>query len=192
MPFFEDRPVKTVALMVVCGERGLCGAYNANIIKMTENRVKELNEQGIKCKLVLVGKKAQEYFKKRDFDIEDQFNIITTITSEDAYHIMNTLVNLWESGEADKIEIIYTNFISLAQSNPSIRTVLPLQPTGLENEVDEIFKLSSQKGKLVVEVEKNDISTTDFPSDMIFEQEPSQIVKTLIPLFLSSQILRAL
>ena len=71
---------------------------------------------------------------------------------------------------------------------PAIRTVLPLQPTGMENEVDEIFKLSTQQGKMVVEVNEK----KEFPSDMLFEQEPGQIVKTLIPLFLSSQILRAI
>ena len=110
------------------------------------------------------------------------------MTSSDSFEIMNTLINLYESGEADKIELVYTNFISLAQNVPAIRTVLPLQPTGMENEVDEIFKLSTQQGKMVVEVNER----KEFPSDMLFEQEPGQIVKTLIPLFLSSQILRAI
>jgi F-type H+-transporting ATPase subunit gamma len=53
------------------------------------------------------------------------------------------MLSLFIAGEADKIELIYTNFISLAKNEPSIRTLLPLQPTGFENEIDEIFKLSS-------------------------------------------------
>ena len=116
IPYFQDRPVKTVALMVVSGERGLCGAYNNKIIKMTEERVKELSAQGINCKLVIIGKKAQDYFNKRAVDVSEQYNLQNTVTSSDSFEIMNTLINLYESGEADKIEIVYTNFISLAQN----------------------------------------------------------------------------
>jgi len=102
--------------MVVSGERGLCGAYNNKIIKMTEERVKELSAQGINCKLVIIGKKAQDYFNKRAVDVSEQYNLQNTVTSSDSFEIMNTLINLYESGEADKIEIVYTNFISLAQN----------------------------------------------------------------------------
>ena len=64
-PYFEDRPVKNVAILVVSGNRGLCGSYNSRVIKMTEERVKSLKEAGINAKLIFVGSKAHEYFKKR-------------------------------------------------------------------------------------------------------------------------------
>ena len=58
IPYFQSRDVKTVGLLVISGERGLCGGYNNKIIKMTENRIKELEEQGVGVKLIVVGKKA--------------------------------------------------------------------------------------------------------------------------------------
>jgi len=67
--YLEERKVKNVVLLVISGERGLCGPYNSKVINMTEARINELKEQGIGAKLVFVGKKAYEYFAKRDVDI---------------------------------------------------------------------------------------------------------------------------
>lgn len=68
-PLLQSREVKNVALVVVSGERGLCGAYNSRVIKMTEARIEELRSQGIEPKLIFVGKKAHDYFKKRPVEI---------------------------------------------------------------------------------------------------------------------------
>jgi len=73
-----------VALVVVSGERGLCGAYNSKIIKQTEARIEELRSMGIEPKLIFVGKKAADYFKKRPTDIAMTININGTPTSEDS------------------------------------------------------------------------------------------------------------
>jgi F-type H+-transporting ATPase subunit gamma len=74
--YFKKREVKTVAIFVVSGHRGLCGSLNTKVIKLTEQRVKELNDQGIKAKLVFTGQKAHEYFKRRseDYDIVTGFD----------------------------------------------------------------------------------------------------------------------
>ena len=64
-PLMEERPVKTVGLVVISGERGLCGGYNSNIIKLAERRVAELKGQGVDSKMIFAGKKAAVYFKKR-------------------------------------------------------------------------------------------------------------------------------
>ena len=73
-PYLENRKIKNVAILVISGERGLCGAYNQKIINMVENRINELKEQGIGAKLVFAGKKAHEYFAKRDVEIEHLYN----------------------------------------------------------------------------------------------------------------------
>jgi len=65
-PYMEARPVKTVGLVVISGERGLCGSYNSAIIRLAEARVQELKDQGVDSKLLFAGKKAATYFKKRD------------------------------------------------------------------------------------------------------------------------------
>merc|ERR1719174_285640 len=66
IPLLEARTVKTVGLVVITGDRGLCGGYNANAIKQTELRIKQLKEQGIEVELILIGNKGSTYFKKRE------------------------------------------------------------------------------------------------------------------------------
>jgi|TARA_B110000285_G_C15019115_1_gene560602 F-type H+-transporting ATPase subunit gamma len=85
-PLLQTRDVKNVALVVISGERGLCGPYNSRIIKLTEARIEELRSQGIEPKLIFIGKKAYDYFKKpqRTADIVLATNINGSPTSEDS------------------------------------------------------------------------------------------------------------
>lgn len=89
-------------------------------------------------------------------------------------------------GEVDKIEIIYTNFESMVSNVPRTRSVLPLTPTGLETETDEIFKVTTKDGKMSVDVIETENEKKTLPSDTLFEQDPAQILEALIPLFISS------
>merc|ERR1719326_1377803 len=78
-------------------------------------------------------------------------------------------------------------------SMPTVRTVIPLLPSGLEMEGDEIFKLTSKDGDIAVEKEKMDVAApAEFAADMIFEQEPSQLLNAILPLYLNGQLLRTL
>jgi F-type H+-transporting ATPase subunit gamma len=88
-PLLKTREVKNVALVVVSGERGLCGPYNSRIIKQTEARIAELRAQGIEPKLIFVGKKAYDYFKKpsRPTDIVLATNINGSPTTEDSQRV---------------------------------------------------------------------------------------------------------
>lgn len=73
---------------MVSGNRGLCGSFNTKVIKVAEERVKELNKQGISAKLLFVGSKAHEYFKKRkEYDIETLYDFGDTITAENAQKV---------------------------------------------------------------------------------------------------------
>ena len=78
-------------------------------------------------------------------------------------------------------------------SKPTVRTLIPLLPSGMEMEGDEIFKLTSKDGDIAVE--KQSVGVADpkvFAPDMIFEQEPSQLLNALLPLYLNGQLLRIL
>merc|ERR1711871_247691 len=126
LPLLEERPVNKVTLVVVTGDRGLCGSYNAMIIKKTEQRFAQLKEAGIPVELVTVGKKGNTYFARPQ-----------TPSAEFATGVADKLLAKYLSGETDRIEIIYSKFVSLIASTPTIRTMLPLNPTGLESEGDE-------------------------------------------------------
>merc|ERR1719359_1654489 len=81
----------------------------------------------------------------------------------------------------------------MISSEPTIRTLIPLLPSGLEMEGDEIFKLTSKDGDLSVEKEKRDVAEpAQFAADMIFEQEPSQLLNAILPLYLNGQLLRTM
>lgn len=194
LPLLRERQVKRVGLLVVSGDRGLCGAYNTNIIRRAENRAKELQAEGLEYRFVLVGRKATQYFQRRDQPIEITYTGLEQIpTAAEASQIADGLLSLFLSEEVDKIELVYTRFVSLISSRPVIQTLLPLDPQGLVAEDDEIFRLTTRGGQF--EVERSKRATPEvraYPQDMIFEQDPVQILDALLPLYLNNQLLRAM
>ncbi|MEM9217752.1 MAG: F0F1 ATP synthase subunit gamma [Cyanobacteria bacterium P01_F01_bin.150] len=194
LPLLKQRDVDTVALLVVSGDRGLCGGYNANVIRRAENRAKELKAAGINYKFVLVGRKATQYFQRREQPIEETFVGLEQVpNSTEASKIGDVLLSLFLSEEVDRVELIYTKFVSLVSSRPVIQTLVPLDPQGLEDAEDEIFRLTSRGGEFTVERASVDAPEPQtLPTDMLFEQDPVQILDALLPLYLNNQLLRAL
>ncbi|NET34538.1 MAG: F0F1 ATP synthase subunit gamma [Cyanothece sp. SIO1E1] len=194
LPLLKKRDVKAVGLLVISGDRGLCGAYNSNVIRRAENRAKELKADGIDYKFVLVGRKAIQYFQRRDQPIDATFDGLEQIpTAAEATSIGDELLSLFLSESVDRVELIYTRFISLVSSRPVIQTLMPLDAQGLETSDDEIFRLTTRGGQFQVEREKLPSGPLEnLPRDMIFEQDPVQILDALLPLYLNNQLLRAL
>ena len=193
-PLLKKREVRSVGLLVVSGDRGLCGGYNSNIIRYAENRAKEIKAEGLDYKYVLVGRKATQYFQRREQPIDATYaNLEQIPTASEAAQIADELLSLFLSGTVDRVELIYTKFVSLISSRPVIQTLLPLDPQGWETPDDEIFRLTSQGGQFQVSREKVSAPTQkSLPRDMIFEQDPAQILEALLPLYLNNQLLRAL
>ena len=192
-PFLEERDIKTVGILVMSGNRGLCGSFNTKVIKIAEERVQELKKQGIHAKLFFVGTKGHEYFKKRkDYDIETVYSFGDTVTAANAQKVTDDLSNMFLAGDIDKFELVYTNCKSLILQEPALRTILPLEPTGMETEVDELFKMTSKDGKIAIETDEVTNDNKEFNSDMLFEQSPDQLINAIMPLYLSSQILRSM
>ncbi|MEL6401523.1 MAG: F0F1 ATP synthase subunit gamma [Cyanobacteria bacterium J06626_4] len=193
LPLLQQRPVEKVALLVISGDRGLCGGYNGNIIRRAENRAKELTDSNIDYTFVLVGRKATQYFSRRDCPIDAKFTELEQIpTAEEASRVADELLSLFLSGSVDRVELVYTKFVSLVSSRPVIQTLLPLDPQGLEASDDEIFRLITRSGRIDVSREKVALEDKALPKDMLFEQDPVQILDALLPLYFSNQILRAL
>ena len=193
LPLLKKREVRTVGLLVVSGDRGLCGGYNGNIIRYAENRAKEIKAEGLNYKFVLVGRKATQYFQRREQPIDATYTNLEQIpTAPEAALIADELLSLFLSGTVDRVELIYTKFVSLISSRPVIQTLLPLDLQGLETPDDEIFRLTTKGGQFQVSREKVSKPTKSLPRDMIFEQDPAQILDALLPLYLNNQLLRAL
>jgi F-type H+-transporting ATPase subunit gamma len=189
-PLMNERPVNKVLLVVMSGDRGLCGGYNAYAIKKAEKRIKELNEQNIPLDMVTIGRKCSVYFGKRQ-NVVTKHMIGNAPTAEQATGIADSLLATYLAGDADRVELIYTKFTSLVSSEPQIRTMLPLSPTGIESENDEIFLMTSKSGQFAVEKSSTGkVEPEEFPKDMIFEQDPEQILSAILPLYFNGQLLR--
>lgn len=193
LPLLKEREVKTVALLVITGDRGLCGGYNANVIKRAEQRAKELKAQGLDYTYITVGRKATQYFQRREQPISESYTGLEQIPSaKEAGNIADEVLSLFFSDLVDRVELIYTRFVSLISSSPVIQTLLPLTTQGLEVHDDEIFRLTVRGGEFKVERQTVATPVTNFPRDMIFEQDPVQILDALLPLYINNQLLRAL
>jgi F-type H+-transporting ATPase subunit gamma len=193
LPLLTQRDVKKVTLVSITGDRGLCGGYNNYIIKKTEARFKELKKAGVDVDLIVIGKKGNTYFSRRNYPIRKQFETGQNPNSKQALEISEELLTTYLSGEADAIELIYTKFVTLIASQPSVRTLIPFSASDITVEGDEVFQLTSDHGEFGVSREKLDVPPPqEFPNDMIFEQDPLQIVNSILPLYLNGQILRTL
>jgi len=193
LPLLTQREVKKVTLVSITGDRGLCGGYNSFMIKKTESRYKELIAQGLDVDLVLVGKKGISYFERRKYPVRAKFECGQQPTSKEALAISEEILNTYLSGETDTVELMYTKFVSLIASAPSVRTLVPFSASQISQESDEVFQLTSSDGQFGVEREDlGSAEPQDFPNDMIFEQDPIQIVNSILPLYLNGQILRTL
>jgi F-type H+-transporting ATPase subunit gamma len=189
----QERPVRTITLVAVSADRGLCGGYNANIIKRTEQRFAELKGQGYDVSLVLIGRKATTYFQNRSYPILATFTGLDQVPNADeARGIGDELLAQFLSGSTDRVEMIYTKFVNLVSSAPVSQTLLPLDPQGIATPDDEIFRLTTREGRLAVERGTAPNPEPPLQSDFVFEQSPDQLLNALLPLYLENQLLRSL
>eukprot|EP00746_Dinoflagellata_sp_MGD_P125206 gnl/MRDRNA2_/MRDRNA2_59924_c0_seq1.p1 gnl/MRDRNA2_/MRDRNA2_59924_c0~~gnl/MRDRNA2_/MRDRNA2_59924_c0_seq1.p1 ORF type:complete len:356 (+),score=30.23 gnl/MRDRNA2_/MRDRNA2_59924_c0_seq1:103-1068(+) len=197
------RAVKTVLLVVITGDRGLCGGYNNFVIKKSVARIQELNEMNVQCKILNVGRKGSSFFKRRanKYKLSKQFPLGGAPSTKEAQTIADEIFAEFVTAEVDKVEIVYTKFVSLINSQPAIQTLLPMARSGELCDVngqcvdfaeDEVFRLTTTDGKMSVARDKIDMNTSQLDSLLIFEQEPSQILDALLPLYMNSTVLRSL
>ncbi|KAL1369793.1 hypothetical protein HN51_000149 [Arachis hypogaea] len=201
VPLTDVRPVNSVALVVVTGDRGLCGGFNNAVLKKAEARIQQLHKLGLNCVVISVGKKGNAFFSRKGSVRVDRFVECGSFpTVKEAQIIADDVYSLFVTEEVDKVEIVYTKFVSLVKFDPVIQTLLPLTAKGEVRDVngncidaidDEYFRLTTKEGKLAVE---RDVAVREFatPPIMEFEQDPVQILDAMLPLYLNSQILRGL
>ncbi|MCP9839317.1 F0F1 ATP synthase subunit gamma [Synechococcus sp. J7-Johnson] len=189
----QERPLRHITLLAVSADRGLCGGYNANIIKRTEQRFAELKGQGYEISLVLIGRKATTYFQNRSYPITATFTGLDQVPNADeARSIADQVLAEFLSGSTDRVEMVYTKFINLVSSAPVSQTLLPLDPQGIASPDDEIFRLTTREGRLAVERGTAPNQEPTLESDFVFEQSPDQLLNSLLPLYLENQLLRSL
>jgi len=192
-PLLSKREPRHITLVAITGDRGLCGGYNANIIKRTEQRFAELQGAGHEVSLITIGRKVDVYFRNRKYPIDASFIGLNQVpTAVDANNIAEALLAEFLGGTTDRVELIFTKFINLVNTNPVYQTLLPLDAQGIAHPDDEIFRLTTKEGEFAVERSAAGNTQPKLQSDMVFEQSPNQLLDALLPLYLQNQILRSL
>tara|TARA_B100001175_G_scaffold129144_1_gene109808 strand:- start:5623 stop:6429 length:807 start_codon:yes stop_codon:yes gene_type:complete len=160
--FAEQREVKTVLIVAITSNRGLCGAFNSNIIKQVTHLARAYADQ--KVSVLAIGKKGNDALEKENQVISNQSNVFEDLTFENVAKIADTLMAQFESGAVDKIELVYNKFKNAATQIILTEPFLPIVPN------TEIVNLNQ---------------------DYIFEPSKSEIVETLIPKSLKTQLFKA-
>ena len=137
-PLLERREVKTAGVVVVTSDRGLAGGYNSSIIRMAEQRIGELEDEGKDVRLYTVGDKAKAYFAYRKFEIEHAWLGVTdTPAYGDARAIGNVLLEEYESERVDSVEVFTTRYRSALTQTPVQWAVLPIEPPASDTATHE-------------------------------------------------------
>ncbi len=118
---------KTTLLIVIAGDRGLAGGYNTNVLKIAEQRIQKLMSENEQVSIMAIGKKAVEYFDKRDYDVTDRYpNIAESLDIYEAMDIADEIIVRFRCLEFDRVEL-YTTFVSALTQQPVEVSVLPVE-----------------------------------------------------------------
>jgi len=161
-PYLEENESETKMLLVISPDKGLCGSLNANLYR----KVMEYKDK--KVKVVTVGKKAEQFCASRGFDLQASFLMGSTLPSYTTVITIKELIeNEFLSGNVSNVEILYSSFESFFSQVPVVKQLLPVIP--LANDEEGVATLP----------------------DYTFEPEPQQILDSLLPYFLETQIYQA-
>ena len=178
-PYVQEREVKRVAIVVFSSNTSLCGAFNANVIKMMMQTIGEFRTLGQDNILIFpVGKKVDEAAKRMGFKPQEVSPTLSDKpTYQEAAELAHRLMDLYVAGEVDRVEIIYHHFKSMGVQILLRETYLPINLTSVVSEEDRENE---------EEVQENEIA-----NDYIIEPNAEELIASLIPTVLSQKIFTA-
>ncbi|CAB4558329.1 MAG: F0F1 ATP synthase subunit gamma [Actinobacteria bacterium] len=163
--------VKKVCYVVLTADRGLCGGYNSGVMRATEGEIKQDALSGRDHVIVPVGRKAEGYFRFRGYNMAQSFTGFTdSPTYAIAKEIGEYVTGLFTSGEVDRVELVYTRFVSAGNQEVVQRPLVPL-----DTKVAEGGDGKSEAGH-----------------DYEFEPTPELILETLLPRYVEARVYAAL
>ena len=169
LPLMEVREVKTVEIVVITSDRGLCGSFNANIVKKAQKLMDKYESEGKKVTIISIGNKAGQAFKRSGKLRNAYKDIMGTFQMFNAREISQDITHNFLSAESDQVDLVYASFVSMAKQTPVIEELLPIKPV----EVDEADAKADKK---------------EISGAYIYEPEPDEIMEVLLPLYLNVQV----
>lgn len=163
--------VKNVCYVAIAADRGLCGGYNAGVLRATEGEIKVDTINGLGHSIIAIGRKAEGYFGYRGYNIAKSYTGFTdSPTYEIAKEIGQYVTEMFVSGQIDRVEIVYTRFVSSGNQEVVQRPLIPL-------------------GR---EIAQGGDAKNDEGGDYEFEPTPELILETLLPRYVEARVYAAL
>lgn len=197
-----------LCLIVITSDKGLCGGYNNNLLKIAHSYLQKnlhneidpirnnpdghrdaaLNKERISngADIITVGKKAKQYFTFRNIPVSDIFTGFGDyIKLDQTLPFVEKIINVYKNGQYKKIMCAYTNFISTLKQEPVIHQVLPITKTGIEKIVKDI---APQTGKYTEKKEQTEQVQHPYNYEYLFEPSQEIVLDELLPLLVKIQI----
>jgi F-type H+-transporting ATPase subunit gamma len=167
-PLLAPRPAtRTVALILITADRGLCGAYNVEIIREAVRFIREQQEKGVTVKVLAVGQRGRDYMVRLGADvIAELIKLSDRPALLDTVPISRVLLEGWERDEFDAVYLAYTDFVNVLTHQARIRRLLPLTS----------FSEKVEGGKV----------------DYIYEPDPLAVLSQLLPRFVEVEVYQAI
>jgi F-type H+-transporting ATPase subunit gamma len=174
LPLLQRREVRRVALLPITADRGLAGAFNAQILRRTFALERELRGQGVEVTWLVSGRKGRSTLRFRGYDLTQAW----TGHSErpeyaDAQAIARKAADLYANEEVDRVVIVYNHFRSALAQEVTVHDLLPIPERVVETGDDETHEAALR-------------------GDFIYEPEPEQILERLLPVYVETELYRAL
>jgi len=167
-PLLQKRPVKTIRVSVVTSDRGLCGAFNANIFRKAFQVIEECEARGAKVSVGVIGKKGGDFFRRRHWPMRDPFiNIFERLSFEHAIEIGTAGAEAFRTEVFDEVYVVYNEFKSAVQQRVIVEKLLPIEPF-------------------------EDTGTTPTGGAFLFEPDEEELLAVLLPKWAQAQIYRIL
>ncbi len=173
LPLLQRREVRRVAIVPFTGDRGLAGPFNAQIIRASLALERSLSAEGKDVRWFVAGKKGRSTLTFRRYTVEQAWTGFSDQPSyADAQAIAHRLAQLYAEGEVDRVVVVYNNFVSPLVQRVVEQDVLPIP--------ERVFEAEDEAAETAVR------------GDFIYEPEPEQILERLLPVYLETELYRAL
>ncbi|NPA49846.1 MAG: ATP synthase F1 subunit gamma [Thermodesulfobacteria bacterium] len=167
----QVREVKKVEIILVTADRGLCGAFNANIINTCERFIREQKAQGRDVSLICVGKKGAQFYRKAGFVRQSYEDIMSRVEMFNARAVAREAMRAFIDGDSDETYLIYGYFVNVVRQIPKTEKLLPIS---VEEEAVE------------GETEKK------ISGSYIYEPEPEELFQQILPLYINTRVFAAM
>ena len=175
LPLLQSREVQTAAIVPVTGDRGLAGAFNAQVLRRAFALERRLRDEGVQVRFAVVGRKGASTLRFRRYEVEDVWTGFGDRPAyADAQAVAHRLAELYVEGGVDRVVVVYNRFVSPLVQRVTEQELLPIS--------EEILRRGEEE-------EEQDRSLR---GDFIYEPEPEEILARLLPVYLETELYRAL